>query len=208
MRFGYVRQSVLTVLLLMALIQPAIAESQRKASTLHLRSDTVSVDRLTSLADSGDPEAQYLLGTLYEGGLEIEQNYERATKLYSESAQQGFVKAQYHLALLYEIGEGVGRDFGRAAEWHRQAADRGFAPAQNSLARLYLRGLGVEQDAFQAHMWSSLAAAGGFERATSNREKAALQLSSDQLDRSWKLAEEWMDRYAERSGRKWAIGTN
>ena len=208
MRFGYVRQGVLAVLLLVALMQPTIAESKRNAGTLRLRSDTVSVDRLTSLANSGNSEAQYLLGTLYESGIEIEQNYERATKLYNEAARQGLVKAQYHLALLYEIGEGFGRDFGRAAEWHRQAADSGFAPAQNSLARLYLRGLGVEQDAFQAHMWSSLAAAAGFEQATSNRTKAAQQLSSDQLERSWKLAEEWMNQYAERSGRRWATGSN
>ncbi len=52
-------------------------------------------------AEQGDPKAQNVMGTYYEGGNGAPKDYDRAIYWYSKAAEQGNSNAQYHLGVLY-----------------------------------------------------------------------------------------------------------
>ncbi len=69
------------------------------------------------LAEQGDAEAQYFLGTLYQNGWGVLKDDKQSARLMRLSAKQGYAKAQYNLGLLYAVGEGVSQDYDRAYKW-------------------------------------------------------------------------------------------
>lgn len=72
-------------------------------------------------AQSGDPEAQTIVGEIYERGLGAEPNYEAAAEWYRRAAEQGYARAQFNLGTLYEQGLGVPADRLEALNWYRRA---------------------------------------------------------------------------------------
>jgi hypothetical protein len=74
-------------------------------------------------AESGDPEAQYYVGQIYEKGLGQEPDYTRAAGWYERAAGQGYSPAQNSLGFLYEKGLGVAADAEAALNWYRRASD-------------------------------------------------------------------------------------
>jgi hypothetical protein len=80
---------------------------------------------LEPLAESGDPYAQNVLGSMYMQGEGVQQDFKTAAFWYSQAADQGHGEAQWNLAgLLYE-GLGVSRDIAKAYFWLTVAASRG-----------------------------------------------------------------------------------
>ncbi len=57
-----------------------------------------------SLAESGDPRAQFNLGLMYHGGLFVEANEEKALTWYQRAAENGVPEAQQFLAVAYTEG--------------------------------------------------------------------------------------------------------
>src|SRR5262245_41324292 len=61
-------------------------------------------------AEQGDPEAQTMVGEIYERGLGSEPNYPVAIEWYTRAAKQNYSRAQFNLGTLYEQGLGVPAD--------------------------------------------------------------------------------------------------
>lgn len=162
----------------LGLSAPARADLRAGVAAYQSGDYAAALAELAPLAKKGDGEAQYYLGSMYEGGLGVPPDAARALALFRKAAEQGVVQAAYHLGLLYEIGETVARDYARAAEWYRRAAERGYAPAQNNLGSLYMRGLGVESDPIEAYFWISLALEQDYPDARVNHTKVSALLSS------------------------------
>ena len=97
-------------------------------------------------AVGGEPDVDFLLGSLFEDGKDLPQDYSQAAFWYRRAAERGHVYAQSSLGSLYAEGNGVPQDFGQAAEWLRRAADKGESDAEVNLATLYLDGNGVVQN--------------------------------------------------------------
>lgn len=96
-----------------------------------------AVELLRQAADSGDPEAQFELGRLYERGIGVKQDVDRATALYRQAADRGFADAINDLGFLhFQGGSGVVRDPARAIALFRQAADLGHPEAMFNFAAL------------------------------------------------------------------------
>jgi len=112
------------------------------------------------LAEKGDAEAQYFLGTLYIEGTGVEQSDATAFLWFQRAANQGNAAAQYNLGASYATGAGVAKSDVEAAKWFRRAADQGMAFAQLNLGLLYAAGNGVPQDDVEAFKWLELAFAG------------------------------------------------
>lgn len=110
------------------------------------------------LAEQGDAEAQLILGTIYDVGLGVPQDYREAVKWYRLAAEQGYAKAQSKLGSMYDIGMGVPQNSKEAAKWWRLAAENGDASAQLNLGSAYDRGKIVPQDFKEAVKWYRLAA--------------------------------------------------
>lgn len=72
-------------------------------------------------ADSGDAEAQTVVGEIYEKGLGTTPDYARAASWYRKAADQGNARAQFNLGTLYEQGLGVEKDALQALNLYRAA---------------------------------------------------------------------------------------
>ena len=102
--------------------------------------------------ESGDKKSARYLGMMYEQGLGVEQNTEKAAEYYELGVNAGDLTSCYYLGLLYEQGEGVEQSLEKAAELFAQAVDSGnmsatgVVEAEYELAVLYEQGSGVEQD--------------------------------------------------------------
>lgn len=73
-------------------------------------------------AQSGDAQAQTMIGEIYERGLGAEPNYELAREWYLRAAEQGYARAQFNLGTLYEQGFGVEANRLEALNWYRLAS--------------------------------------------------------------------------------------
>ena len=65
------------------------------------------------------------MGTLYDKGKGVLQDYKEAVKWYRLSAEQGDVQAQYNLGLMYADGLGVLQDHVSAYMWWNLAGSKG-----------------------------------------------------------------------------------
>jgi hypothetical protein len=68
-------------------------------------------------ADKGEPNALYLLGSLYRDGQGVERDIIRALALLRKAADQKHHWAQYNLGLMYFKGEGIPPDYAEAYYW-------------------------------------------------------------------------------------------
>jgi soluble lytic murein transglycosylase-like protein len=82
------------------------------------------------------PVAQAEWAVRYEHGEGVQQDYDRAIRLYCAAARRGHVQAQYQLGWIYANGRGTARDDAQAAAWFRLAAAKGDVAAARMLARL------------------------------------------------------------------------
>jgi TPR repeat protein len=84
-----------------------------------------AVPKLESLANQGNPTAQYRLAQAYYLGQGVPQDLQRAASLFESAAQMNVMNAQQNIAVMYLKGEGVKKDLERALYWFRQAASQG-----------------------------------------------------------------------------------
>jgi TPR repeat protein len=120
---------------------------------------------LTPLADEGNPKAQYSLSDIYENGLGVKPDMQRAVALLEKSAAQGFQPAVRHLGGLYLRGNETLnetlQDFQKAQIWLHKAAITGDAEAQHELGQIYALGLGVPANRPKAYAWYENASVNG-----------------------------------------------
>lgn len=73
-------------------------------------------------AEEGDPEAQVIVGEIFEKGMGVEPDYRKAVEWYRKAAEQGNERARTNLGYMYEQGLGVEQDLVTAMEWYRKAS--------------------------------------------------------------------------------------
>jgi hypothetical protein len=86
-----------------------------------------------SAAQSGDPDAQYYVGVLYEKGAEGQANFSQAAGWYQKAAERGISRAAVNLGRLYEQGLGVEKNDDTARAWYAKASGlrEGQVPGRN-----------------------------------------------------------------------------
>jgi TPR repeat protein len=146
---------------------------------------------LTPFAEAGNPDAQFVLGVLYERGRGVPEDTEVAARWYRRAAEQGLPEAQNNLGALYSAGEGVPHDHAEAKKWWSLAAERGFGRSQLNLAGLYLEGEGVSQDYVQAYKWASLAALLGEAEAPKIIDRVTKLMTPEQIVEGERAVREW-----------------
>jgi TPR repeat protein len=117
---------------------------------------------LTAMAEQGVVDAAYKLGMLYDSGIGIEHNSERAVYWYRRAAEAGNLRAQHNLGVAYANGDGVKLDFDKALAWWTLAASSGNADSQYNLGIVYATGVhGVTKNLNMAKKWWRMAAIKG-----------------------------------------------
>lgn len=153
-----------------------------------------------SLAEAGDPRAQFMMGTIYEQGLDVPKNLPEAARWYRRAAKGGNASAQYNLGVFYQFGKGVPKNAAAAARWLRMAAEQGHGRAQNNLSTFYYTGVGVKRDIVEAWKWLTLSADGlkgkGREIALRNRDAIAEDMTPQQIVQAEQRVAEWRRRHA------------
>lgn len=120
---------------------------------------------LEEKATLGDPTAQFALGQLYQRGVSVPQDKEKAVEYYMQAIAQQDLKAEYTLGLFYLAGEGGTPDYQQALGWLNDAAFKGNPEAQYVLGHLFEEGRkgegdnwAIEPDAERAMAMYALAA--------------------------------------------------
>jgi len=151
MTMSETRRSPFQGILLAAAIMTLLATASLSADITTLRKQ----------AEAGDAKAQFTIGSMYENGSGVTQDYAEAAKWYRKAAERGEARAQYNLGIFYQNGWGVPRDATEAVKWYRKAAMQGAASAQYNLGFMYHNGQGVPQDYAEAAKWYRKAAEQG-----------------------------------------------
>jgi TPR repeat protein len=112
---------------------------------------------LHPLAEAGDVDAQYWLGTVAEEGRRSPSDREEAIRWYRMAALAGDAEAAYQLAHLFDNHlDSAGRALGDAAEkvrWLRRAAEVGHPEAALGLGTAYSDSEGVARDTAEEQRW-------------------------------------------------------
>ncbi|MFK7956212.1 MAG: tetratricopeptide repeat protein [Lysobacterales bacterium] len=123
---------------------------------------------LTQLADSGDADAQYGLGTWYINNQGSGADLAKARDWLLQAARQQHVHAMYRLGVMLNQYDEL-RDEAQALDWTRSAADAGLADAQATYAMFLFQGLGgAPPNCVDAVSWLEKAGSVGHQIAQSN----------------------------------------
>jgi len=120
-----------------------------------------SLDKLSALANAGNPAAQLVVGLKYYHGDGIAVNLPQAAKWIARAANAHDAMAQYWMGEVYARGDGVSSDAAQALHWYALAAAQGNRQAMHDLGMAYAEGLGTQKDYSQAANWFAKAAALG-----------------------------------------------
>ena len=86
--------------------------------------DQEAVNTLRAMAEQGNPDAQYYLGSLFAAGDEILGDAVEVFSWNMSAAEQGHVGAMINVGNLYALGQGVPEDYKSAYVWVDLAAAR------------------------------------------------------------------------------------
>jgi TPR repeat protein len=155
------------------------------------RSNTVDIETLKKLAESGNSDAQFELGIRYLGGESIAKDEKLAAEWLQKAADQHNLAAMNAMGTLSEEGVGMPKDPKKAFEWYEKAAKYGFPLAQQNLAECYHTGKGVEKNEAESVKWIERAAQQDFAPSQAafawKLEKGEGIAKNTQLAASWYL---------------------
>jgi TPR repeat protein len=146
---------------------------------------TAALREFRAGAETGNAEAQFYLGWMYDNADGVEHDDTEAARWYHRAAEAGYAPAQHYLGLLYADGEGIGQDLSEAEKWFRRAAQQGNAGAQYALGIMYRDGVVVGNDPVEALKWLTLATQGAPPEETAEAAEAR-----DGLERSLSLEQQ------------------
>ncbi|MCG7924933.1 MAG: sel1 repeat family protein [Candidatus Thiodiazotropha taylori] len=126
---------------------------QDKMPTVTLTGATITdapLQEVQSMAESGNREAQMILGALYWQGIGVSINginfvptdLSRSLHWYQKAAQQGAPEAHYYIGRAFEMGEGVSEDKRVARSWYEKGARLNHAPSISKIGYFINKGIG------------------------------------------------------------------
>ncbi len=147
------------------------------------------------LARQGDVDALLALGTYYEKGLMLPQDYDLALACYQQAADQDYAPAWIRLGNVYDQGILVNRDYFTAMKMYQNAADLGSAEALWYLGTFYEEGFTVRRNYETALSYYRQAAEQGY--ADSWMSIAYCCAMGHGMERDTALALEYYEKAAE-----------
>ena len=168
-----------------------------RSEGLPLEERDQAVNEMKRLAESGDMNAQYLIGKLLRDGPLMLPDSVKARRWLERAAAQGHVTAQYALGKLLLSDDVEVRDLQEGLRWQRNAAENGNHYAAYRLGKECLRGKTVERDIDRAVQLLSASASQGNQYAQYVLGK--LYLQGKEVGQDQDAAEYWLTRSAARS---------
>ena len=146
--------------------------------------------RTLAEAESGDPDAQFLVARFYlEGRSGVPPDADKARQWYAAAYQQDHSDAAFMLGNMHRYGTGTKVDYQRAIDIYRDAVSLGNLAAENALGEMYYFGQGFEQnDQIALRHYRSPAEAG---YAPAQRNMAILAFQGRGRDENAEEAYQW-----------------
>lgn len=89
-------------------------------------------------AIEADDYSYILLGNIYEDGLGVKQDHEKAREYYEKAYESGLTDAAHYLGRLYLLGNGVSEDIDKAREYFEEAVNGGMTSSNYGLGSIYI----------------------------------------------------------------------
>lgn len=142
------------------IITDAFEQMQDKASEAEWKEFFILVKSIAiNESFEAQPEVQMTMAILYENGMGVMKNIEKAIDWYTKAAERGLIEAQYLLGDLYDTYYYIDENYQqKSAKWTEKAAEKGHVKAQYKLSYVYNYGKGVDKDHKQATKWCRKAA--------------------------------------------------
>lgn len=138
-----------------------VALYERATDLIEGRKRTEAQSLLKPRAETGDPNAQFLLAFAYINRRYSWRHDRRIFSWMQKAASQGHVEASYQLGNYYRFAVGTKKDSRLAVDWYAKAVSLGNTRAATALGDAYLTGKDVPLDAKKAVELYELAAEGG-----------------------------------------------
>ena len=139
-------------------MEESIKLFEKSANRGHADSRVKLIEIYEKLANTGFGDAEYKLGEIYYEGEWLEQNVDKAIKLFERSAKQGHeesrkkiieiylsqsdkgnIQADCRLGDIYYKGELVGKNIDEAIKWYEKAVKQGSIEAKTKLGEIYYK---------------------------------------------------------------------
>ena len=101
---------------------------------------------LTNQEDSTDAEIQFLLGSLFDLGIDRKKDPVKAFSYFYKSAHNGNPLGERALGIYYFLDNGTEINEEKGLYWVNKSIDDGCVRAICTLAHIYMNGLGVSKD--------------------------------------------------------------
>lgn len=105
------------------------------------------------LADTGNDDAMWYLGKLYDNGWGVGQSDTLSLEWFTKSAELGDADSMWEVGIFYETGQGIDVDQKTAFSWYLQSAEGGRAEAMTEVGQRYENGNGVRKSNRNAFKW-------------------------------------------------------
>ena len=89
----------------------------------------MNLSQIYKLANQGDVNAQYGLGTMLHEGKTIPQDFEESLMWLTKAAKQNHHQCQYNVGYMHLDAEGTEQDDEQAFYWFEKAAESGLPEA-------------------------------------------------------------------------------
>lgn len=133
------------------------------------------IRELEASAQSGNAEAQYMLGFVYSSGRGVEQDYSKSAEWDIKAAEQGHSKAEFSAGLMYYLERGVTKNYVQAKYWLDKSAENGNNDVLSFLKEI--NGVLAEQKAQEEKRKAEEEAA---KRAEAERERFLAEVRAKQ----------------------------
>lgn len=175
------RYFVFGLLAALWLVNPARADLATGLALFEQGRYSAALAELRPAAETGDPDAQYIVGVVLAQGYVDQPDPEAGASWLHRAAEQGHIQAQLELARMYRTGDGVDENLAEMLRWYRRAAEQGDVGAQLFVADAYAYGQGVEPDLIEAYAWYEIAVRYWGHLAEHARQAVADHLSDSQI---------------------------
>ena len=109
------------------------------------------------LAKDGDIISMYNLGRMYQNGLGVDRDFEKAMKLYLTSAKEGYSLSYNNIGQMYSLGQGVEKDHKVSMNWYKLGVKYKLSDSAYNIGTKFINGSGVEKNYSVALMWMNIA---------------------------------------------------
>lgn len=128
-----------------------VEEAFQRAMAAKMKGDFgVLLKEMSALADKGYVKAQFRMGWIYERGLGVPQDYQKAREWYEKAMANGGSSAMARMGVLYELGLGVEKNYTKAANYYKEAIRLENGLGYAALGWMYETGKGVQLDKLKA----------------------------------------------------------